>query len=214
MAWKHKTLVGHRFGNLLVVGLDPVRTASKKRLWLCRCDCGEETSVLTQSLVEGKTKSCGCGNNRPGGVGHGLSGTDEYYAWHNMVSRCTDPANPSWALYGGRGITVCPQWVGSFRQFLSDMGSKPAPGLTLDRIDNERGYMPGNTRWATPREQAENRRTTRKLSIGNKTMSLAAWGRVNGVSKSNVYSRIRAGWTPIDAVSVPHGGLRPPVIGG
>lgn len=208
MAWKHKTLIGDRFGRLLVVGLDPIRTASKNRLWVCECECGKRTSVLTQSLVEGKTKSCGCGNNRPGGVGHGMSTTDEHHAWHNMVSRCTDPTNSMWYLYGGRGIKVCPQWIESFAQFLEEVGAKHAPGLTLDRVNNDEGYCPGNVRWATPREQAENRRTTRKLSIGGETMSLAAWGRRNGVSKSNVYSRIRAGWDPVEAVSIPHGGDR------
>lgn len=128
----------------------------KHRAFLCRCQCGAEKVLLIQSLRRGDSKSCGC--IRP--IKHGAWLTTEYRTWNHIRQRCSNPNNTAWANYGGRGIRVCERW-NSFEAFLSDVGLKPSPTHSLERIDNERGYEPDNCRWATMSEQARNRRSTR-----------------------------------------------------
>lgn len=144
-------LDGQRFGRLLVIhrGPSPDRTAA----YLCACDCGKTKIIRRYSLMRGDSKSCGC---RQGFIKHRLGKPAGWNSWCNMRRRCTDPNHPYWALYGGRGIKVCRRWL-KFENFLADMGMKPE-GLTLDRIDNDDDYRPGNCRWATHRQQRMNQR--------------------------------------------------------
>lgn len=154
-----------RFGRLTVLGEGEKQ--GKYRRALCRCDCGEERLVHTFSLTGGRTVSCGCYHHEKqvgvaAGIGrrnrrHGMWGTPEYGAWKAMLDRCRNPRNHAYENYGGRGITVCKRWQ-VFDNFLADMGIKPSPDLSLDRIDNDRGYAPENCRWATASEQNQNRR--------------------------------------------------------
>jgi hypothetical protein len=127
-----------------------------------RCQCGTEKWSKLSRLRSGKIKSCGCQSHPKV---HGLSCTPEYRTWAHVVERCTNPSIRSWANYGGRGINICERWR-DFRNFYEDMGPKPAPRLTIERIDNEGNYEPGNCRWATYDEQARNKRNTRYVTIG------------------------------------------------
>ena len=150
-------LVGKRYGMLVVIKRYHIRQ------WICKCDCGNMSYPYTGALTRGATRSCGCNRDKAAGIsrythGHTRNGdhTKAYAAWSNMLTRCTNPKFKQWADYGGRGITIDPQWY-RFENFLADMG-EPPPGLTLDRKDNDLGYSPGNCRWATPTEQRNNQR--------------------------------------------------------
>lgn len=149
-----------RFGKLVAVSFVASRLVGgkKRRFWSARCDCGRKIEVDVSALRSGNTKSCGvCVKGT-----HRKSTTPTYRIWANVLSRCRDKNNEGYYLYGGRGIRVCKRWE-KFENFLADMGERPK-GKSIDRIDGEGNYEPGNCRWATPREQAQHRRDT-KLSF-------------------------------------------------
>jgi hypothetical protein len=157
-------LAGQRFGRLLVLSRGP-RDRQGNAQWECVCDCGTATVVRGFCLRDGNTQSCGCLNREAsvvkntvhGGAGAGRT-TPEYRAWQNMKTRCFNPNFTTYEDYGGRGITVCSQWVNDFPAFLAHVGPKPSPAHSLDRIDNEGHYEPGNVRWASRSDQNRNRR--------------------------------------------------------
>jgi hypothetical protein len=155
-------LSGRRFGKLLVVSKAPSRKVGKKWFgyWECRCDCGNTTVVQRSGLTSRATKSCGCYQQEALAVrarNHGGYKWPEYRVWGAIVQRCTNPKNPAFIHYGGRGITVCDRWRESFADFISDVGRCPEPGMQLDRIDNNGSYQPNNVRWVSRDENMKNR---------------------------------------------------------
>ena len=136
--------------------------------WECLCDCGRMCTRTGSALTGGKVRSCGCLRAEINALSlaksntkHGRTRTAEYRAWTSMKKRCTDSRSPSWPDYGGRGITVCERWAHSFVAFLVDVGERPSPLHSIDRIDNDGNYEPGNVRWATREQQARNKRVSR-----------------------------------------------------
>lgn len=188
-----RDLNNQRFERLVVKATDGIHR------WLCVCDCGKEISVLTQSLVENKTRSCGClQKERAGNAqykhGHNARGkrTPEYRVWAGIVNRCENPREPAYKFYGGRGIKVDPVWRESFQSFLDHVGKRPEGG-TLDRIDNNGNYEPGNVRWATRKEQARNRRSSKMVVWKGKELSIAALAEQEGVNYKRLWQRLKDG---------------------
>lgn len=132
---------------------------------------------------------------------HGMSRSKTYSIWSNMLARCTNPKATYYDRYGGRGIKVCDEWL-MFKQFLIDMGEKPI-GKTLERIDNEKGYFPSNCRWATPKEQAENRSSSQLITYNGITQCLSDWAKQLGVQRLSLRWRIKNGWSIEEALTVP-----------
>lgn len=160
---KIRDITGQRFGMLLVVK----RTTDRGRRikYLCKCDCGNEKVIYGENIRGGKSASCGC-QIGGGNYKHGFTGTPEFDAWRNMLKRCTNPNARSYHNWGGRGIKICDRWLESFENFLADMGKRPHPKLSLERIDNDKGYEPSNCKWATRKEQNNNKRG-KKLTKDN-----------------------------------------------
>lgn len=161
-----RDLTGQRFGRIEVLSLEG-RTARGELAWRARCSCGTEKVIAAYQLSSGRTVSCGCYRQAQAKAGlirmkHGHDRTKrrskEYEAWAGLVSRCTNPNHRAWKNYGGRGISVCERWRLSFEAFLEDVGFAPSPELSVDRIDNDGNYEPGNVRWATRQQQQANKR--------------------------------------------------------
>lgn len=165
------SLVGNRFGRLLVVREEPpiITGGRSKTNYRVRCDCGAETTVVGDNLRSGHTRSCGClhqENTETANLKHGATSkgrAPEYHIWATMIQRCTNPNSERYPRYGARGIMVCDRWRfgeegrTGFECFIQDVGWRPAPDLSIDRIDNDGNYEPSNCRWATRSEQQRNK---------------------------------------------------------
>lgn len=195
-----KEWVGKRFGSVVVIS----RHGSDKSgsTWLCRCDCGSQIIKNTSNLRAGK--SClKCGHKKTGDSfrTHGMSKTPIYKIWAGMIKRCEDSNDKRYDRYGGRGIKVCERWRNSFGEFYLDMGDRPSPNHSIDRIDNDGNYEPSNCRWATDVEQANNRRSTRLMTFNGITKSMAEWSRATGVAYSQIKMRLMRGCSVEEALS-------------
>ena len=153
-------LTGLRFGRLRVISCVENHDNGRRSMWLCECGCGNKIELGGWSLKSGHTKSCGCykiEQVKKAHITHGMTGTKIYKTWTNMMTRCYRKDSNSYKWYGGRGIKVCKRWLKSPVFFLKDMGHPPF-GLTLERMNNSKGYSPRNCKWATMKEQQNNRR--------------------------------------------------------
>lgn len=154
-------LAGQRFGRLTVLGLAPRDLwKSHHAYWMVECDCGNGPwAANSNHLRRGDVRSCGCyRNDNPGHLKHGMSSTPEYKAWSSMIYRCTNPNSSAYQHYGGRGIEVYEGWKTNFQEFYDYIGPKPSPEYTLDRIDTDGNYEPGNVQWASKSWQTKDQR--------------------------------------------------------
>lgn len=202
-------LAGMTFGRLTVLRREGSRKGGV--LWRCRCTCGNVAFVNTASLNSGNTRSCGCIRTERivacrRKIKHGKADSSEYVAWLNMRKRCYDTNAINYHNYGGRGISVCQAWRESFEAFYRDMGDKPEPGHSLDRIDPDGNYEPSNCRWASRAVQNANTRpnvhSPKPLTVGGVTKTTKEWANDLGMSLPAFRRRLLV-WGPEAAVSTP-----------
>lgn len=165
--------------------------------WECECICGKILPVLSYNLISGNTKSCGClqieiARNTP--TIHKMCKTVEYETWCNIIKRCTNKNSPAFKDYGGRDITICPEWRHDFMAFYNHVGKRPSPKHSIDRIKNNVGYLPGNVRWATRYEQNNNKRNNHKITLHGWTMTIAQWSKFIGIDPKIITTRIFRKW--------------------
>ena len=190
-------LEGQVFGRLTAV--EDLGQVEGYRAYRCSCSCGEETVVAAHRLLHDKgPRSCGC-LQREAVTKHGMEGTRVYEIWRNMRGRCFDIKDKSYPGYGGRGITVCERWK-DFQRFYDDMGEPPSDLHTLDRRNNDGNYEPDNCRWATPEEQANNRRNSVLIEYDGRTQTLTQWAREYGIHPITLAGRLKRGWSVADAL--------------
>jgi hypothetical protein len=199
------SLLGQTFSRLTVMAHAPTPPRSTARWWRCQCACGQTLDVRSSALVSGNTKSCGCLKDETSGnhlITHGLSKLPEYRLWCHIIDRCENPRNKAFALYGAQGIRMIGLWRQTFVAFYGDMGHRPSPLHSIDRIDPAGPYTgpcaeypQGNCRWATTIEQANNMRTNIRFTFNSRTQTLAEWCHELQLNYMTVYSRLERGWT-------------------
>jgi hypothetical protein len=198
-------LTGKKFGRLTVVCLSE-RSKHGINYWECHCSCGNTKISKLGDLRSGRINSCGCLRKeitKQLNKSHGKSKTAEYRTWKNMIGRCTNPSRPDFKYYGERGIEVYVGWVESFSAFYEHIGQKPTPKHSIDRIDNNLGYIPGNVRWATQTEQTNNCRSNHYVTYCGETKTLAQWAKYLGVTMHMIRNRIKRGWSIEKALTEP-----------
>lgn len=199
--------LGLRFTRLLVKERAP-NTKQGASAWYCDCDCGK-TKVYARStdLRRGDSQSCGCATGKliaAANTKHGMARTRLYKVWRAMHDRCYNKQRENYPLYGARGIKVCARWH-TFENFYADMGYC-APGLSLERRNNFKGYAPANCYWATRTEQANNQRNNRRITMNDKTQTIAQWARETGHPPLRIWQRLSRGWSVEAALTVPRKG--------
>lgn len=189
--------VGQRYGRWVVIE-EPFRDHRDQYRCRCRCDCGVERSPNIYQLASGTSPSCGC-LTRDRNTKHGQFDAPEYSVWSSMKTRCLNPKTRQYADYGGRGITICPEWLNDFAQFLADMGPRPENTRTrewsLERRDNDGPYCPANCYWATRWQQDNNKRTSRVLEFRGRRLTATQWARELGWSRALICGRLALGWS-------------------
>ena len=199
-----KDLTGQRFDRLTVIERC-IDANLHGTVWKCKCDCGNVVDVFAGNLTRGHTKSCGClriETTIESHTTHNLVNHPLYIVWGSMKKRCTNPNCDAYHNYGGRGITICNEWLDNFKAFYDwAISNGYTSGLTLDRIDNDGNYEPSNCRWVDKATQVSNRRNTRFITYNGKTQSLKAWADELNLDYHALYSRIARGWDLKDALA-------------
>lgn len=207
---KMKTnMIGQRFGRLIVVKQveDYISPGNQRQARLqVLCDCGVNIEVGRQNLVRGDTRSCGCFRRETTsqrGFKHGATGTIEYRTWERIRNRCANANHADYPRYGGRGIVVCARW-GEFSRFFTDMGLRPGPEYSIDRIDNDGEYAPENCRWATAKQQARNKSNNSRITWDGEDKTFAEWAETLGIEYDTLHARIKKlGWSAVRAFTTP-----------
>lgn len=186
-------LTDERYGRLLVLGY--AGRLYGRTAWWCRCDCGTVKKIAGNAMRRGATTSCGCyvAELTPNKT-HGRRKSGAYSSWSAMKQRCTNPNNQNYADYGGRGIKVCERWLNNFENFLEDMGERPK-GHSIERVDNDGDYEPGNCRWASQRQQVNNTRQNRYLKFNGRSQTISQWARETGIERRTILRRLKLGWS-------------------
>src|SRR6266536_1418160 len=195
-------MIGKQFGQLTVLCLSPQRSHKGELTYQCKCSCGNLHSATGCSLRSGSTKTCGYCPLPPRPPTLAQRFPKEHETWRNMKKRCYQKNRPKYQIYGARGIAVCTSWLNSFTAFLADMGPKPL-AHSIERINNNGPYHPSNCRWATPLEQAYNRRTNITLEYNGERKILAEWARLFGLNRNTFRSRLKKGWPIARALHLP-----------
>lgn len=202
-------LTGKTFGRLTVLGRceDRVKpSGGKETMWRCRCTCGTIKDIRSHNLIAGVTTSCGCRQRETviaRNTTHGGSCSRIYRIWGAMRTRCYNPNFREYEDYGGRGVTICSEWLNDFEAFRSwAVNNGYEDGLSIDRIDVNQGYSPKNCRWATRVTQSNNRRNCIRLTFDGKTHTMAEWSRIVGLPYQTLKDRIRRyGWSAEKALN-------------
>lgn len=199
-------LTGHRFGRWQVIDR-AVQGRAGRTAWNCVCDCGNKKVVVTKTLRNGISQSCGClmkeivsATNIKHGHYRGRKRSPEYSVWVGIKQRCFDSNMNIYPYYGGRGITMCDRWKNDFLLFLKDMGTRPSKNHSIDRIDNNGNYEPGNCKWSTRSEQMRNKRNSRYITINGETLHTKEWAEKLGIKAATINMRINRGWSLREAV--------------
>ena len=197
-------LTGQRFGKLKVIEFLGVKY--RQTQWKCVCDCGNFTVASVGNLRNGHTKACGSHN---GMQTHGMYQSLEYKIWTSMKSRCLNQNDKAYKYYGERGITVCERWRHSFENFIADMGVRSSGNLSIERIDNDKGYSPDNCVWANKTVQSRNHRRNFQITFNGETLCVTDWAVRLGMEPQTLSNRIqRYGWSIEKAFSTPVGKRR------
>lgn len=210
---KRYNLIGERFGRLLV--LDYVGKNNYNQLYyLCECVCGNQVKVLGHSLLNGRTKSCGCYRKERSkqesdklktiNIKHNLHNHKLYSIWHHMKDRCYNNNYKSYMIYGGRGIKVCDEWKNNFQAFYDwAISNGYEDSLTIDRINTDGNYEPSNCRWATYKQQQNNRRNNHYITYNGATHTLSQWSEILNINSKTLRSRLYMNWTIERAFTTP-----------
>ena len=182
-------LEGKRFGKLTVVSEHPERDRHGAIMWLCKCDCGNTKIINGNSLRRGTSTTCGCSTKK-----HGMRNTRLYRIFDGMWKRCYNPKHPWYKRYGGRGITICDEWLKDRSTFFAwALANGYRDELTIDRIDTDGNYEPDNCRWVDQRTQINNRNNTPVVEINGERKTISEWARIAGVSYQTMYRRCQRG---------------------
>jgi hypothetical protein len=196
---------GETYGRLTIIGDAPRENKQARRVFVqCNCEAKTIKSVLLHSLRCGETKSCGCWckeNAKVKSTTHGMTKHPLYRIWAGIIKRCTNPNNKSFKNYGGRGIFVCNKWK-KFENFYSDMHQTYKPELSIERIDNDKGYSPDNCKWATNSEQVRNRRMTIFITMNGKTQCVKDWANEMNVNYRNSLNKLKKGKSPHEIFNI------------
>lgn len=168
------------------------------KYYKCLCECGNTKIISIGHIKQGKTQSCGCLKTKQ----NGLSTHPLHQVWYHMINRCTNPLRPEYINYGGRGITVCDEWLNSFTVFLEDIGERPSVKHSIERRNNELGYNKNNCYWATKEEQNNNTRSNVFLTHNGNTLTLAQWSRELGIPISTIITRRSRNWEVKDILQI------------
>jgi len=200
-----KDLTGQRFGRLVAV---KKIEEGKHAKWLFQCDCGNEHVAQQANVLGGRhTRSCGCLAREvavTSNTTHGMCHTRVYAIYAGVKSRCRNKNNHAYSVYGGRGLTVCDEWLNDPQSFFDwAINNGYADNLTIDRKDNDKGYSPDNCRWSTAKEQSRNRRSNVVITVNGTTKLAVDWARELNIAPAVITKRIRRGWDAVDAVVMP-----------